>query len=160
MEIYKCNFKNSNATNLDLNSWIYIRGGTFILANCSVDLIPYEKQSFIIICQQINRSAGPGSCQIGYPANRQIGQGWSASSQAKYGNPVVAMDGVGAVLDPVYFWGNTGQGASVPEPFAIEAQAQSSGAVAVKLMEFAHRLGAVFCFRPMVIRLGHGWDEF
>jgi hypothetical protein len=34
----------------------------------------------------------------------------------------------------------------IPEPFAIEAQAKSlSGPVAVKLMEFAHRFGAVFC---------------
>src|SRR6266481_4578821 len=34
----------------------------------------------------------------------------------------------------------------IPEPFAIEAQAQSlSSPVAVKLMEFAYRLRPVFC---------------
>jgi hypothetical protein len=34
----------------------------------------------------------------------------------------------------------------IPEPFAIEAQAESlSSPVAVKLVEFAHRLGAAFC---------------
>jgi hypothetical protein len=34
----------------------------------------------------------------------------------------------------------------IPEPFAIEAQAESlSGPVAVKLVEFAHRFGPVFC---------------
>ena len=34
----------------------------------------------------------------------------------------------------------------IPEPFAIEAQAESlSGPLAVKLVEFAHRLGPVFC---------------
>jgi len=34
----------------------------------------------------------------------------------------------------------------VPEPFAIEAQAESlSSPVAVKLVEFAHRLGPAFC---------------
>ena len=39
----------------------------------------------------------------------------------------------------------------VPESFAIEAQAESlSGPVAVKLVEFAYRLGAVFwCFGLM-----------
>ena len=49
----------------------------------------------------------------------------------------------------------------IPEPFAIEAQAESlSGPLAVKLVEFLHRLGPVFCLRPMVIWLAHGWDEF
>ena len=34
----------------------------------------------------------------------------------------------------------------IPEPFAIEAQAESlSSPVAVKLMEFAHQSGPVFC---------------
>jgi SAM-dependent methyltransferase len=49
----------------------------------------------------------------------------------------------------------------IPEPFAIEAQAESlSGPLAVKLMEFAHRLGPTICLRPMEIWLAHGWDEF
>jgi len=53
-------------------------------------------------------------CQTAYPAARQTGQGWSASSNATYGNPVVTYDGTGAVTEGVYSWGNTGS--SVGDP--------------------------------------------
>jgi len=49
-------------------------------------------------------------CQTAYPAARQTGQGWSASSTATYGNPVVTADGTGAVTEGVWIWNNTGAG--------------------------------------------------
>ena len=59
-------------------------------------------------------------CQTGYPAARQTGQGWSASSTARYGNPVVPQDGIGAVTEGVYIWGNTGGETTDPNYVSLD----------------------------------------
>jgi hypothetical protein len=84
-EIYNNTFKNQNAGNLNLNSWSYIRGGVFVLANNVIDAPPYNKPTLILITQSANR-ADAIPCQTAYPAARQVGQGWSATSNAAFGN--------------------------------------------------------------------------
>jgi hypothetical protein len=111
-EIYNNKFQNVNAARLNLNSWTYIRGGVVLIANNTVDTPPAGKGSFAMIVQSINRATGQLPCQTAWPAARQVGQGWSATSKTAFGNPVVTSDGVGAVLDPCYYWGNTGPGAN------------------------------------------------
>jgi hypothetical protein len=108
-EIYNNTFKNQNAGNLNLNSWSYMRGGVFVFANNVIDAPPYNKPTLILITQSANR-ADAIPCQTAYPAARQVGQGWSATSNAAFGNPAVASNGKGAILDPCYVWGNTGSG--------------------------------------------------
>lgn len=110
-EVYNNTCKNVNAANANLNSWLYIRGATLVCYNNTLDTLPPStppKASIILICQQLRRAAGPGACQTGYPANRQIGSAWSASSSATYGNPVVSADGTGYIREPCYIWNNTG----------------------------------------------------
>src|SRR5271166_131850 len=110
-EIYNNTFVNSQATALNLSSWTYIRGGTFIIANNTVDAPPIGCTSFIMICQSINRSdAIP--CQTAYPAARQVGYGWSANSSSPYGTPVISQDGIGQTPNPAYIWNNSGSGGS------------------------------------------------
>jgi hypothetical protein len=120
IEIYNNTFHDDGQSgNLNLFSWTYVRGGTFIMANNQVDALPYDRASFIMICQSINRS-GFIPCQTAYPAARQVGIGWSSSSNSTYGHPAIlgpipgypnlGNDGVGQVSDPAYIWGNTGSG--------------------------------------------------
>lgn len=108
-EIYNNTFHNINAASLLLNTFIYMRGGVFVIANNVFDLPPASKYSMNFTVQAINR-ADTIPCQTAYPAARQVGQGWSSGSSVAYGNPVVANDGTGAILDPCYVWGNTGPG--------------------------------------------------
>jgi hypothetical protein len=78
-----------------------------------LDLIPFNKTGIQLNVYSINRGDSI-PCQTAYPAARQTGQGWSASSTATYGTPVVAKDGIGAVTDPLYIWNNTGIETSDP----------------------------------------------
>jgi hypothetical protein len=78
-----------------------------------MDDIPFSKTAISLNVFSINR-ADQISCQTGYPAARQTGQSWSASSTAPYGHPIVPQDGTGDVTDPVYIWGNTGTETSDP----------------------------------------------
>ncbi len=92
---------------LNMNYWFQARGGTGVVTNNAMDDIPLNKAGVQLNVFSINRSDSI-SCQTGYPAARQTGQGWSASSTATYGNPVVPQDGTGDVTDPVYVWNNSG----------------------------------------------------
>jgi hypothetical protein len=93
--------------------WFGCRGGSGVIFNNAMDAIPGGKNGINLTVFSINR-ADSIPCQTAYPAARQTGQGWSASSQATYGNPVVAQDGTGAVTEGVYIWGNTGSGTTSP----------------------------------------------
>lgn len=111
-----------------MQNWIFIRGGTGVIYNNSMDQIPY-KGSICLNVFSITRGMNDGGsqngsfCPLNYPAPRQTGWGWSASSSAYWGigddtdpsrlvggtSPgVFAPDGTGAILDPLYIWGNTG----------------------------------------------------
>lgn len=104
-EIYDNKFV-LTGNNIYMNNWITFRGGAGVIFGNSMPDIP-NKPRIVLTLLSINR---PGStqCQTAYPAARQVAQGWSASSNAKFGNPVVPEDGTGAVIEGVYVWGNTG----------------------------------------------------
>jgi hypothetical protein len=92
---------------LNMNTWFTVRGGTGVIANNSMDNIPFNKTGIQLSVYSINRvDAIP--CQTAYPAAHQLGQGWSSVSTAQYGHPAVSKDGTGAVPDPIYIWNNTG----------------------------------------------------
>ena len=65
-----------------------MRGGVFVFANNAIDAPPYNKPTLILTTQSANR-ADAIPCQTAYPAARQVGQGWSATSNAAFGNPAV-----------------------------------------------------------------------
>lgn len=109
MEVYNNTYRNVNASSLNLNCWIYIRGAVFLCTGNTMDVIS-SKESIVMICQQISRGSSLGGCQVGYPANRQVASAWSSGSSATYGNAVVTQDGTGYIHDPCYIWNNTGTG--------------------------------------------------
>jgi hypothetical protein len=80
------------------------------------------KNEISLTVYSINR-ADSIPCQVAYPAARQTGQGWSASSTATFGNPAVSYDGIGAVTEGVYIWGNTGTGPSDPHFVGLDQYA-------------------------------------
>jgi hypothetical protein len=114
-EVYGCKFTQTSSGKafgghpypLNLNYWFEMRGGTGVFTNNEMDDIPFGKTGVQLNVFSINRKDSI-PCQTAYPAARQIGQGWSASSKLPYGAPVVQKDGIGAVTDPVYVWNNTG----------------------------------------------------
>jgi hypothetical protein len=101
-----------NSYPMNINGWFGVRGGSGVVFNNQMDDIP-SKTGIGLCVFSINR-ADSIPCQTAYPAARQTGQGWSASSRATYGNPVVAQDGKGAVTEGVYIWGNTGSETADP----------------------------------------------
>jgi hypothetical protein len=92
---------------LNMNYWFEIRGGTGVVTRNAMDDIPFNKTGVQLNVFSINRLDSI-PCQTAYPAARQIGIGWSASSRKPYGSPIVPQDGVGQVSDPVYIWNNSG----------------------------------------------------
>jgi len=96
-----------NTYPMNMNYWFFVRGGSGVIFNNQMDDIPWNKNGINLTVLSINRSDSI-PCQTGYPAARQVGQGWSASSNVTYGNPVVGQDGIGDVTEGVYIWGNTG----------------------------------------------------
>jgi hypothetical protein len=108
-EIYDNTFRNVNL-DINLNAWIYIRGAVFLIYHNTIPA-RFDKQAITMTCQMIQQ-ANTGICQTAYPAARQVGYGWSASSSTGYGNPVLTRNGLGQIQDPCYIWDNTGDGAS------------------------------------------------
>jgi hypothetical protein len=87
--------------------WWGGRGGAGVIFHNAMDDIPGGKSGISLTVYSINRATNSLPCQTAYPAARQTGQGWSASSKATYGNPVVVTEGV-------YIWGNTGSETTDP----------------------------------------------
>jgi uncharacterized protein (UPF0333 family) len=108
-----------NSYPMNINSWFGVRGGSGVVFNNQMDDIPNDKNGINLTVFSINR-ADSIPCQTGYPAARQTGQGWSASSSATYGHPVVAQDGKGAVTEGVYIWGNTGSETTDPNYVGLD----------------------------------------
>jgi hypothetical protein len=100
-----------NAYPLNFSYWFQCRGGTGVITQCQADAIPWGKAQFQLNVFSINR-ADSIPCQVAYPAARQTGFGWSASSKVPFGNPAVTADGLGQVSDPIYVWGNSGTATS------------------------------------------------
>jgi hypothetical protein len=108
-----------NTYPLNIQNWFLCRGGSGVIFNNAMDDIPYGKNGLNLTVFSINR-ADSIPCQTAYPAARQTGQGWSASSNATYGNPVISQDGTGAVTEGVYIWGNTGSETSDPHYVGLD----------------------------------------
>jgi hypothetical protein len=131
-EIYANVFKVSSGNPYNLQDWFGVRGGTGVITQNSMDAIP-SKGGIQLLVYSITRGMDDGSggafCPLAYPAPRQTGWGWSATSTASFGvgddtiagrllgavSPgVFGPDGIGAVLDPLYVWNNTGTMTSQP----------------------------------------------
>jgi hypothetical protein len=107
-----------NSYPMNINSWFGVRGGSGVVFNNQMNDLP-TKTGISLTVFSINR-ADSIPCQIAYPAARQTGQGWRASSSATYGNPVIAQDGKGAVTEGVYIWGNTGRETTDPRYVGLD----------------------------------------
>jgi hypothetical protein len=122
-EFYNNQFHITAGNPFNYNAAISCRGAVFLAANNTFETVN-GKPTIVMQCQQINRNAGPCPCQLTYPANRQVGIGWSSASSSTYGNPVCSVDGTGAASDPCFVWNNTGPGGAgyanyiQPNPFA------------------------------------------
>jgi hypothetical protein len=132
-EFYADRFQVSSDNRYNLNNFIHIRGGAGLITDCDVGLIPWNKAIFTLTVFSITRGANDGHggsfCPVEYPAPQQTGWGW-ADNGANWGkvedsntsvleggqNPGYFLpNGKGAVLDPVYIWGNRGEGTTVPQ---------------------------------------------
>jgi hypothetical protein len=119
---------------VNMNSWVFVRGGTGVVANNSMENIPFNKIGIMLNVFSITRGMSDGAggtfCPLAYPAPRQTGWSWSGTSNREWGigddtnaNRLVGnsspglfgADGIGAVLDPVYIWGNTGTETTGPD---------------------------------------------
>jgi hypothetical protein len=108
-----------NTYPLNIQTWFLGRGGSGVICNNAMDDIPYNKNGITLTVFSINRSDSI-TCQTGYPAARQTGQGWSASSKAPFGNPVIKQDGTGDVTEGVYIWNNTGSETTDPNYVGLD----------------------------------------
>lgn len=120
-EVYNNTFHYTTGTSLNEGGFVSFRGGVPLVANNTFDQIP-SKSTIGLNVQNINRGGSVGGCQTAYPANRQVGSGWSSGSSVTYGNPVVTQDGTGYILDPFYIWNNTGAGGQSWANFMFLAQ--------------------------------------
>ena len=108
-EVYDCVFKCDSQNAENLNYYFSIRGGTGVFCDNKLEDIPFGKVKVTLNVFNIRRK-GQIPCQTQYPAARQVGQGWRGNGG--YGYPSVPADGTGYFTDPIYFWGNSGAGAS------------------------------------------------
>lgn len=113
-EVYGNTFNVTSGNPLNLQCWFTDRGGAGVWWGNAMEDIGGGKAGILFCVFSINIPSGQLPCQTGYPAARQVGQGWSSSSTASYGNPVVASDGIGAVTEGIYIWNNTGAETSDP----------------------------------------------
>jgi hypothetical protein len=126
-EIYDNTFLNpqsgkgpsGNTYPMNMQCWFGGRGGSGVIFNNAMDDISGGKNGVNLTVFSINR-ADSIPCQTAYPAARQTGQGWSISSDATYGTPIVAYDGIGAVTEGVYIWGNTGSETTDPNYVGLD----------------------------------------
>jgi hypothetical protein len=118
IEIYNNTFNLTSGNPQSMICWSSFRGGSGVVFGNSMPDIPGGTGVQLNV-YSINR-VDTIPCQTGYPAARQTGQGWSASSTATYGNPVVPQDGIGAVTEGVYIWGNTGAETTDPNYVTLD----------------------------------------
>ena len=131
-QIYGNSFKITSGNPNNLQAWFVVRGGTGVITANSMDDIPFKGGIQLLvysITRGMNDGAGGVFCPLAYPAPRQTGWGWSANSNVAFGvgNDTNAgrlvgasspgefgADGIGATLDPLYVWNNTGTETSNP----------------------------------------------
>jgi hypothetical protein len=131
-EVYGNSFKLTAGNPYNMQDWFQVRGGTGVVTANSMDNIPFKGGIQLLvysITRGMNDGAGGAFCPLAYPAPRQTGWGWSANSSAAFGVGIdtnagrlvgasspgeFGPDGIGATLDPVYVWNNTGTETSNP----------------------------------------------
>ena len=108
MEIYNNTFVNASGISSSggNNCWVSVNGGPAVVFNNAMQDLPSKSGVQLNVASIRREDAIP--CQTGYPAARQVGQSWSASSSVPFGNPPVSSGGVGTITEGVYVWGNTG----------------------------------------------------
>jgi hypothetical protein len=121
-EIYNNKFNITTGNPFNVQCWFTDRGGAGVIWGNSMEDVPYGKTGIQFCVFSIN-IPGQIPCQTSYPAARQVGQGWSSSSSASYGNPVVASDGKGQVTAGVFIWGNTGAETTDPNYVGLDTNA-------------------------------------
>jgi hypothetical protein len=121
-ELYNCVFNVDfvgRGLYYDLNYFIYLRGGTGVITDCTIpDIHPADssdKTDINLAIQNLRRNAGPnplwgaGIPGIQYPCPRQVGMGYVTGK---------GLDGLGRSTDgityvgdsePLYIWNNSGQ---------------------------------------------------
>lgn len=106
-ELYNNTFRCTSGNPQNMQNYFSDRGGAGVMWGNTVDVIPFGKPfiGFFVFSTQSTQQIPQ---QTGYPAARQCGQGWSASSANTYGHPVVSADGTGQVTTGTYIWNNTG----------------------------------------------------
>ena len=139
-EIYNSTFSVSSGNPSNLQNWFGVRGGTGVITGNAMEDIPFKEGiqlNVYSITRGMNDGAGGTFCPLNYPAPRQTGWSWSASSSTNWGagddtvpsqliggtSPgVFAPDGSPsrAVLKPVYIWNNTGT--ETTDPSYVVAQ--------------------------------------
>jgi hypothetical protein len=117
-EIYNNTFHVTTGNPYNLQCWFMDRGGAGVIWGNSMDLIQFK--SGIQFCVFSVNSSQQIPLQTSWPAARQVGQGWSASSSSTYGNPVVAGDGIGQVTSGIYIWNNTGTATQDPGFLSVD----------------------------------------
>jgi hypothetical protein len=118
-EVYDSEFVFNSTTGevLNLNWWFFIRGGTFVVADCIMPLLSSQdygnKASFNMTVMNLRRNAGPNPCWGAgisgdqYPAPRQTGMG-RVTGTAGYDSITYVGDS-----EPIYIWNITGPTPSV-----------------------------------------------
>ena len=103
---FTCNSNNPS----NLQCFIAMRGGSWLIHDNALNPAGLVGNGKAFACFYVfsTNSSMQITQQTSYPAARQVGQGWSKSSSATFGNPVVSTDGTGSVVNGTYFWNNSG----------------------------------------------------
>ena len=125
-EVYNNTFIATPGNPQNNNVFVGCRGGSGVIWGNSMQDIGGGKAGINFSVFAINLPTGI-PCQTAYPAARQIGQGWSASSSVSYGHPVVTADGTGDVTEGIYIWNNTGAGTTDPDFLQLNQPADQCG---------------------------------
>ncbi len=120
-EIYNNTFLATAGNPSSLQCWFSMRGGTGVFWGNSIQPIEFKSVlQFIVFSSETSQQI---PLQTSWPAARQVGQGWSASSSNTYGHPVVPQDGIGQVTTGTFIWNNTG---TIPSVANTDVQAANS----------------------------------
>lgn len=125
-EVYNNTFNLTTGNPQNVQCWFTDRGGAGVWwGNTMGPISTYNKASIIFCVFSTNEYTGYTGTQTAWPAARQVGQGWSASSSNTYGNPTVPLDGTGEITSGIWVWNNTQTGAGALE-FGAEASNSST----------------------------------
>jgi hypothetical protein len=108
---------------INLQNWIFLRGGTALIYNNIMPPIPYKDRISMAVFSITRACQIPPPSRVAgkpnWPAARQVGQGWSGGP-GSYSYNYYPADGTGYITDPIYLWNNTdGQGNQLSKYVAL-----------------------------------------